>query len=201
MKTLKKRMACVLMTSLLLTAVAYGDQAITEPNANATVEGSKTLVVYFSATGSTAQIAGTIANAMDGDLMELTPVEPYTDEDLNWTRDGSRVNNEHDDETLRDIELTSTTVENWGEYDTVFIGYPIWWGIAAWPVNSFVKSNDFTGKTVIPFCTSASSSLGESGTLLAKMAGTGVWLEGRRFSGSNAETEVADWISTLRLTE
>lgn len=201
MKTLKKRMACVLMASLLLTAVAYGDQAITEPNANATVEGGKTLVVYFSATGSTAQIAGTIANAMDGDLMELTPVEPYTDEDLNWTRDGSRVNNEHDDETLRDIELTSTTVENWGEYDTVFIGYPIWWGIAAWPVNSFVKSNDFTGKTVIPFCTSASSSLGESGTLLAKMAGTGVWLEGRRFSGSNAETEVADWISTLRLTE
>ena len=99
-----------------------------------------TLVVYFSATGNTEQAANYIANITGGDLFELEPAEPYTDEDLNWTVDGSRVNQEHGDESLRDIELVSDTVENWDSYDTVFIGYPIWWGIAAWPVDSFVEA-------------------------------------------------------------
>lgn len=117
-------------------------------------ETSKILVVYFSATGSTKRVAESIAGAVGADLFELTPAEPYTDEDLDWTVSGSRVNLEHDDESLRDITLTSTEVPNWDSYETVFIGYPIWWGIAAWPVDSFVKANDFTGKTVIPFATS-----------------------------------------------
>lgn len=84
----------------------------------------------------------------------------------------SRVCREHADESLREVALTAAAVENWEEYGTVFIGYPIWWGIAAWPVDGFVTGNDFTGKTVIPFCTSASSPLGQSGELLAKLAGT-----------------------------
>ena len=91
------------------------------------------------------------------------------------------------------------TVENWDSYDTVFIGYPIWWGIAAWPVDGFVEANDFTGKTVIPFCTSSSSDIGDSGMLLEEMAGTGEWLEGMRFRGSASESDVAEWIAELEL--
>lgn len=132
-------------------------------------------------------------------LFELVPVEPYSDEDLDWTTDGSRVNKEHDDEGLRDIELVETTVPDWDSYDTVFIGYPIWWGIAAWPVDGFIEANDFTGKTVIPFCTSASSGLGESGELLAEAAGTGNWLEGQRFSSRPSEEEVRAWVDGLGL--
>lgn len=82
-------------------------------------------------------------------------------------------------------------------YDEIFLGYPIWWGIAAWPVNQFVTGNDFTGKAVIPFCTSASSGLGQSGTLLAEAAGTGEWLEGARFSYGTEEADVQAWISGL----
>lgn len=160
-------------------------------------EGGKTLVVYYSASGNTKRAAESIAAAVEGDTFELVPVTPYTEEDLNWTAEGSRVNLEHDDESLRDIELEAVTVENWDEYDTVFIGYPIWWGIAAWPVNSFVKSNDFSGKTVIPFCTSASSGLGQSGELLAEMAGTGDWLEGTRFRSSVSDEDVAKWVDSL----
>lgn len=159
----------------------------------------KTLVVYFSATGNTESAANYIAQATGGDLFELEPAEPYTDEDLNYNNDDSRVSREHEDESLRDVELVADTVENWDEYDTVFIGYPIWWGIAAWPVDSFVKANDFTGKTVIPFATSASSDLGQSGELLAELAGTGDWQEGQRFSSSVSEEDIQAWVDDLGL--
>ncbi len=164
-----------------------------------TQSGGKTLVVYFSATGNTQQAANYIAEETGGDLFELVPADPYTDDDLDWTADGSRVNREHEDESLRNIELTADTVDNWDEYDTVFIGYPIWWGIAAWPVDTFVEANDFTGKTVIPFCTSSSSGIGESGELLEQLAGTGDWLEGERFSSSVSQSDVQEWIAELDL--
>lgn len=162
-------------------------------------ESGKTLVVYYSASGNTEAVAGYIAEATNADTLELVPVEPYSDEDLDWTTDGSRVNKEHDEESLRDIELVETTVADWDSYDTVFIGYPIWWGIAAWPVDGFIEANDFTGKTVIPFCTSASSGLGESGELLAEAAGTGNWLEGQRFSSRPSEEDVQAWVDGLGL--
>ena len=157
------------------------------------------LVVYYSATGNTENVANIIAETTGGDLFELEPVEPYTDEDLNYSDENSRVSREHEDESLRDVELASTTVDNWDSYDTVFIGYPIWWGIAAWPVDSFVENNDFTGKTVIPFATSASSGLGESGQLLADMAGTGDWQEGMRFGSRPDEADVQEWVNGLGL--
>ena len=131
-------------------------------------ETGKTLVVYYSASGNTERVAKAAAEAAGADLFEIVPVEPYTSDDLNWTNDNSRVSREHDDESLRNVELVSTEVENWDSYDTVLIGYPIWWGIAAWPTDGFVKANDFTGKTVIPFCTAASSGIGQSGKLLAE---------------------------------
>lgn len=162
-----------------------------------TDEAGKTLVVYYSATGNTENVANYIATATDGDLFELEPAEPYSDADLNWTDDNSRVVREHDNPDERDIALVKNTVENWDEYDTIFIGYPIWWGIAAWPVNGFIEANDFTGKTVIPFCTSSSSGLGESGELLAEMAGTGDWQEGQRFRSGASESDVAAWVESL----
>lgn len=157
------------------------------------------LVVYFSATGSTKSVAETIAETLDADIFEIVPADPYTAEDLDWTEDSSRVNAEHDNPSFRAVELVSDTVENWEDYDTVLIGYPIWWGIAAWPVDSFVSANDFTGKTVIPFCTSASSGLGESGELLAELAGNGNWLEGQRFSSGVGEVDVTEWVNSLNL--
>lgn len=164
-----------------------------------TSDGSKALVVYFSASGNTERVAKDIADAAGADLFEVIPEEIYTDEDLNWSNSDSRVCREHDDESLRDVSLTTTTVENWESYDTVFIGYPIWWAIAAWPINNFVKNNDFSGKTVIPFATSASSSIGQSGELLADMAGTGDWRNGQRFSSGASADDVRDWVNGLGL--
>ena len=173
--------------------------APTETQPETPPAAGKTLVVYFSASGNTARVAKDIADAVGGDLFELTPVEAYSADDLNWRESGSRVNREHDDESLRDVALTATAVENWDSYDTVFIGYPIWWGIAAWPVNGFVKANDFTGKAVIPFATSASSGMGDSGTLLADMAGSGDWQEGQRFSSGASTADVQEWVNGLGL--
>lgn len=174
-------------------------QAPVSSQAQDTGSGSNVLVVYYSATGNTAQVAQYIADSTGGDQFELEPVDPYTSDDLNWTDDNSRVSQEHADESLRDVELVADSVDNWDQYDTVFIGYPIWWGIAAWPVDGFVEANDFSGKTVIPFCTSSSSDLGESGQLLADMAGTGDWQEGQRFRSGASQEDVESWIEGLGL--
>ena len=162
-------------------------------------ETGKTLVVYYSASGNTERVAKDIAEAAGADLFEIVPTEVYTSEDLDWTNPDSRVSREHDDESLRDVPLTTTEVPDWDSYDTVFIGYPIWWGIAAWPVDTFVKNNDFTGKTVIPFATSSSSGMGQSGSLLADMAGTGEWQEGQRFSSGVSSDDVQSWVNGLGL--
>lgn len=164
------------------------------------IQEGKNLVVYFSASGNTKNVAELIAAETNADMFELIPKEPYGEDDLNWSDDDSRVTYEHDHEEARNIELESTSVENWESYETVFVGYPIWWHIAAWPVDGFVKANDFSGKTVIPFCTSASSDLGESGELLAEMAGTGNWLDGKRFSSRASEEDVHSWIESLDIT-
>ena len=208
---MKKILIALFSMILIVSLVACGSGNPAEPS-NESSETSrevssdpseptdgKTLVVYYSATNNTEAIAGYIADATGADLFELVPVEPYTSDDLNWTDRDSRVSKEHDDESLRNVELTAATVENWDEYDTVFIGYPIWWGIAAWPTDTFVKANDFTGKTVIPFCTSSSSGLGQSGELLKEEAGTGNWLEGQRFQSRASEDTVKEWVASLEL--
>ena len=168
-----------------------------EPNAPA--EESRVLVASFSATGNTERVANAIAEAAGGDLFEITPAEPYTDDDLDWTDEGSRVVFEYENPEERDTELVTYTPEGWDDYDVVFIGYPIWWYDAAWPVDGFVAENDFTGKTVIPFCTSSSSGLSESGQRLAELAGTGDWQEGQRFRGSASQEDVAAWVESLNL--
>lgn len=172
-----------------------------EDSAEAETDGDgtqgKTLVVYFSATGNTERVAEVIADTTGGELFELEPVDPYTDEDLNYNDDNSRVSQEYADESLRNVELVADTVDDWQDVERIYIGYPVWWGLAAWPVNTFVEANDFAGKTVIPFCTSASSGLGDSGELLAELAGTGDWQEGMRFRSSVSDEEVVAWVESL----
>lgn len=163
------------------------------------VTEGKTLVVYYSATGYTESVANYIAEATDGELFELKPVEEYSRDDLDWTDRNSRVSREHENPDERVVDLVTSTVSDWESYDTIFIGYPIWWGIAAWPVDSFITNNDFTGKTVIPFCTSSSSGLGESGKLLEETAGTGEWLTGERFRSGVSKETVQEWVESLQL--
>lgn len=222
MKAIFKRLSSLLLACVMLFSLAACGQAATategeaqtpaetDPSAQTTptdeaapadeTAGGSVLVAYFSATGNTEAAAGYIADALGADTFEITPAEPYTSDDLNWSDEDSRVSREHEDPSLQTVELAETTPENWETYDTVFIGYPIWWGVAAWPVSSFVAANDFTSKTVIPFCTSSSSGLGESGTLLEQAAGTGEWLDGQRFSGSVSESDVTQWLDTLALS-
>lgn len=181
---------------------AGDDTTEAQPPHTAGDPDSDTLVVYFSWSSSqnTEHMAEYIAEATGGDLFELVPVDPYTSDDLRWTDDDSRVVQEYENPELRDIELVSTTVENWAEYDVVFIGYPIWWYDAAWPVNGFVEDNDFTGKTVYTFCTSSSSGLGNSMQNLAEMAGgSGTWPDGQRFSSGASEATVTSWIESLNI--
>ena len=208
---MKKLTALILAAVLVLSLAACGtaNNAATDtrstnapasaaPDASAAPSG-KVLVVYYSASGNTERVAKDIADAAGADLFEITPTEVYTDDDLNWRNSDSRVSREHDDEFLRDDPLTTTEVPDWDSYDTVFIGYPIWWGIAAWPVDNFVKANDFTGKTVIPFATSTSSGMGQSGNLLRDLAGTGDWQDGQRFRSNASADDAADWVSSLGL--
>lgn len=210
-----KKLTAILLAALMMFTLAAcsggGNEGAGETNSAASATSEETsatteqtssdlgnvLVAYYSATGNTERVAQNITDATGGDLFAIEPTEPYTDEDLNWNNEDSRVSREHEDESLRDVPLVNTTVENWDDYDTVFIGYPIWWGIAAWPVDGFVEANDFSGKTVIPFATSASSGMGQSGELLADLAGTGEWQEGMRFSGGVDDAEVQDWLSML----
>lgn len=178
------------------------DASETEDSADTEVKttgSSNTLVVYYSATGNTKAVADAIAEAANADVFELEPVQPYSDADLDWTDDNSRVTREHENEDERVVELTEETVDNWDSYDKVFIGYPIWWGIAAWPVDGFIKANDFTGKTVIPFCTATSSGIGESGELLQEMVGTGNWLEDERFRSGTSTEDIQSWMEGLGL--
>ena len=135
---------------------------------------------------------------MNASIFEIEPVDVYTQEDLNYSNSSSRVSKEHNDKSLQNVKLKETQVENFDSYDTILIGYPIWWGVAAWPVNTFVQANDFTNKTVIPFCTSASSGLGQSGENLSKIANSGNWLNGHRFSSSASVDDIKKWTDSLK---
>ena len=154
-------------------------------------EKGKSLVVYFSATGNTKRASEIIARETGSTLFEIQPQQPYTQDDLDYLDDGSRSVKEHEDPTIR--PAIENEVAEWDSYETIFLGYPIWWGEAPNIVYTFVENHDFTGKRVIPFCTSASSGVGVSDEHLAKAAGKGNWLGGTRFSGGISEKDLVDW--------
>lgn len=160
-------------------------------------KNTKSIIVYFSAQNHTRNVATKIAADINADIFEIEPIQTYTEDDLSWTDSESRVSREHNDASLQDVALKSVSVPNWDEYETVFIGYPIWWGGSAWPVDSFVKQVDFGNKTVIPFCTSHSSGLGTSDTDLRAKATGGNWQPGHRFSQDATDVEIKDWIQSL----
>lgn len=154
------------------------------------------LVAYFSCTGTTRGVAEQISSILGADLYEIVPEEAYTEEDLDYGSEGSRTSLEQNDESSR--PRISGTVENMEDYDVVFLGYPIWWGKAPHIMRTFVESCDLSGKTVIPFCTSGGSGIGDSAKELAGLCtGNVQWEEGQRFSGSVSAEELERWIAEL----
>lgn len=193
----KKLITLMLTLTAVITLSACGTDtsAKTDGKASATTKADgKTAVVYFSATGNTAKVANTIAASTGGTLFEIKPDQPYTEEDLDYSNSSSRTSQEHADGALRPAYVGD--IENWDSYDTIYIGYPIWWGKAPNIVYTFVENHDFSGKKVIPFCTSGSSSIGTSGEELAKAAKTGDWKEGKRFSSGVSQVDVATWVKS-----
>lgn len=160
--------------------------------------GEKVLVVYFSATNTTEKIAGYVSVALgNADMYEIEPAVPYTNADLNYNDSSSRSSIEMNDPNARPAIAEMSRVENMSQYDTIFIGYPIWWAQAPKIVITFLESYDFSGKTIIPFCTSASSGIGSSATTLARYTTGANWLSGQRFSGSASQATVTAWVNGL----
>lgn len=166
-------------------------------SASGTASG-KVLVAYFSGTGNTRRVAQELASDLNADIFEITPANPYTSDDLNFNNEDSRVVQEYQNQDQRDTPLAQNAPDNFADYDTVLVGYPIWWMDSAWAMHRFASDNDFTGKTVIPFCTSMSSPLGSSGSNLADLAGTGDWKDGQRFGERVDLADVKSWAQSLQ---
>lgn len=161
------------------------------------VQESKVLVAYFSATGTTEGVAEQIANGLNSDIYEIVPEDPYTDADLNYNDDNSRTTIEMNDPDAR--PAISGGVEDMDQYTTVFIGYPIWWGDAPRIISTFVETYDFSGKTIVPFCTSGSSGIDSSASNLEQLTSGATWLSGRRWNGGDSQDTVMEWVNSLGL--
>ena len=201
--TIKALLPALALVLMLILSACGADTASTAPEENevsaesASVQAAdgKTLVVYFSATGTTRGVAEKIAAITGGDLYEIEAAQPYTEEDRNWHDDNSRSTHEQNDPSFRpEIGSELPSLEG---YDTVYLGFPIWWGQEPRILDTFVESCDFDGITVIPFCTSGSSGIGNSGKNLEANAGSGTWLSGERFGGGVSEDELRAWIGSL----
>ena len=194
-KTKDRRIPVIISIALILTSLI----ACSPDNGNAGGEGisdsGNVAIVYFSATGNTERVAGYIADETGGSLIEIIPADPYSNADLDWTNNSSRVNEEHNNyDTVRpgiqnDIDLSG--------YDTVFLGYPLWWGDAPAIVLTFLDNEYLSGKTIIPFCTSSSSQIGDSASNLENYEGNGNWLDGRRFRSGASENSVRTWLQGI----
>ena len=153
---------------------------------------AKTLVAYFSSTGNTAKVAEKLAKVVDGDLFEIKPEQVYTDADLNWRNERSRSSIEMNDKTSR--PAIANKVADMSQYDTVFVGFPIWWGREPSIIDTFMESYDFAGKKVIPFVTSGSSGIGDTAENLKALAPNAQIDVGKRFTTSVSEKDLSDWV-------
>lgn len=160
-------------------------------------EEQKILIAYFSATNNTENIANHLNEILDADLYEIVPETPYTSDDLNYNDSSSRSSQEMNDPDAR--PAISGGADNMEQYDVILLGYPIWWGEAPRIINTFLESYDLSGKTIVPFCTSASSPMGSSATKLQDLTNNATWLEGRRFGGGASASEVQSWVDSLNL--
>lgn len=184
-------------------STAGGEKPAPSPSGGTATSSSSlsgsVLVAYYSAQGHTKAVAERIASGLGAALFEMRPQNPYSTDDLNWNDPESRIVQEYEDTSKRTIELAQAAPDDFSQYRTVLLGYPIWWQDTAWPVNGFITGNDFTGKDIHPFCTSLSSGLGQSSSNLEKMAGTGTWHEGHRFPERPDNGEIDQWVASLGL--
>ena len=164
---------------------------------NQDAQEHKILVAYFSATGTTKGVAEHIANGLNADIYEIVPEEAYTDADLDYNDNNNRTTIEMNDPDAR--PAISGSVENMEQYDIIFVGYPIWWGEAPRIVSTFMESYDFSGKTIVPFCTSGGSGIGSSASNLERLTSGATWLDGRRLNGSDSQDTVMEWVDSLDL--
>lgn len=164
---------------------------------NQDAQEHKILVAYFSATGTTKGVAEHIANGLNADIYEIVPEEAYTDADLDYNDNNSRTTIEMNDPDAH--PAISGSVENMEQYDIIFVGYPIWWGEAPRIVSTFMESYDFSGKTIVPFCTSGGSGIGSSASNLERLTSGATWLDGRRLNGSDSQDTVMEWVNSLDL--
>lgn len=228
MKTVQKAISFLCITVLLLCMTACGTSKTSESSSNEiqsspenesmqkdetvatedtekqdtinnspTESDSKILVAYFSATGNTKSIAETIAELTDAELFEIIPAEPYIAEDLNYNDDNCRANKEQNDKTVR--PEISEMVENMEQYDVVLIGHPIWWGEEPCIIDTFMESYDFSGKTVVNFCTSGSSGIGMATKNMQELSPNANWLEGHRFETGASSPDVQEWLNELNI--
>ena len=159
---------------------------------------SKVLVAYFSASGETAKLAKTIAGVTGGDLFEIEPAAKYTSADLNWNDKSSRSTAEMNDPKSR--PAIASKVDNMAQYDTVFVGFPIWWYQAPRIIETFLESYDFSDKTVVPFATSGGSGMGKTVSILEPFcAASTKWLPGKRLSSRESAASVQKWVDSLGL--
>lgn len=207
MKNIKKilTLSCALLMAVTITACGTSEsngnneqQQTTGTEETTQAVDGNALVVYFSATGNTKAVAEQIANVTDSELYEIEPAEPYTSEDLDYNNDDCRANLEMNDDAARP-EIAGA-IENIEQYDTIYLGYPIWWGNAPRIMNTFVETYDLSGKTVVPFCTSGGSSISTSVDTLQELAGDGItWMEGQRFDRGVSADEISQWIDEMGL--
>lgn len=168
-----------------------------EPDTDDATNEVKVLVAYFSATNTTEGVAKNLADGLGADIYKIVPETPYTDADLNYNDNNSRSTIEMNNPNSRPV--ISGLLENMDQYNVVFLGYPIWWGEAPKIINTFVEAYDLSGKTIIPFCTSGSSGIGNSAKNLSTATNDVTWLDGKRFSSSTTSDELLEWANSLEL--
>lgn len=168
----------------------------TDPGDTPSADG-RTLVVYFSATGNTREVAETLAELQGADLFEIVPAEPYTDEDLNYSDGNCRANREQNDDSAR--PAMASTLENLDQYDVVYLGFPIWWGTLPKILCTFLETYDLSGKTVAPFCTSGGSGIGSAEEAIAQLAPGANLTQGLRTDPDSGAADLTQWLQDIGL--
>lgn len=192
-----KRIIRLALAVAMLATAGFGAMAHAADHPQGSTSGG-TLVAYFSCTGNTQGIAELIAEQTGADLYQITPETPYTTEDLEYGNASSRTSIEQNDPSAR--PAIDGLAMDMAQYDTVFLGYPIWWGQAPKIISTFLENYDFSGKTIVPFCTSGSSGVGSSDTnLYGLCTDSAVWLPGEWFSANASQDQVSEWIGGLAL--
>ena len=185
------------MMLMLLTACGSSDAANqTNTDNTAPTSNNKILVAYFSCTGNTKHLAETAAAALNADIFEIKPKVPYTSADLDWHNENSRSTIEMKDDNAR--PEIAEAISNFDKYSTIIIAYPIWWSKAPKIIDTFVESYDFSGKTIIPICTSGGSEIGSSGSYLKTLTSSSAkWLDGQRFNTNVSVNEIKKWFNDI----